>query len=79
MDNVNNFESELSISSGDVSGGDAGTITVVVETLTDMPPTLWEKTLSDYTVTEGLLLLIFLLLLAQFILNRFKGVREWRR
>lgn len=79
MDNEAVFESELSISSGDVSTGDVGNITVIVETPSDTPPTLWEKSLSEYTVVEGLLLLVFLLLLAQFFMNRFKGAGKWHK
>ena len=45
-----------------VSAGD--TYNITYETVEEVP--IWEKAISDYTVTEGLLLLIFILLLVSF-------------
>lgn len=55
-----------SVSSNTVSGNDYMPI------LTDMyaemqQPTIWDKPLEDYTVTEGLLLLMFIILLVKLI------------
>lgn len=62
---------EESVSGNSVSSNDYMPI------LTDMyaemqQPTIWDKPLEDYSVTEGLLLLMFILLLALFVGKFFK-------
>lgn len=44
----------------------------------DVEPTIWEKPIADYTVTEFLLFATFLFVLASFILNNIGG-SSWRR
>lgn len=72
MDNV--YVSQGDVSMGDVTDGNMDYI--VQEQVPE--PTLWDKSLSDYTVTEGLLFLIFLLLLWSAIVKLIGGV-TWHR
>ena len=54
---------ETSVSSGDIYN-------ISIETPPDIP--IWEKSINEYTVSEGLLLLIFILLLIEFCTRFFK-------
>lgn len=56
-------------SSDTVSAGDIYNISY--ETMEEV--SIWEKPISDYTVSEGLLLLIFILLLVGFCIRCFKS------
>ncbi len=73
-----------SVSSGDqypvsVSGGDA------IYIINAAPPdqeeeivyTLWDKPLEEYTVSEGLLLLLVIIALAALIWTAIKGGFKW--
>ena len=46
---------------------------IETETVEEVPGTLFNTSLDEYTVSEGLLLCIFLLLFAKFINSIFKG------
>ena len=46
---------------------------IETETVEEVPRTLFNTSLDEYTVSEGLLLCIFLLLFAKFINSIFKG------
>lgn len=48
-----------------------------VQTLQKEEPPIWEKPLEDYTVTEGLLLIMFLLLLGIFASHFLKGGEKY--
>lgn len=62
------LESSVSSNETSVSSGDIYNISI--ETPPDIP--IWEKSINEYTVSEGLLLLIFILLLIEFCTRFFK-------
>lgn len=73
----------LPVSSGDytVSSGDSGDFFITVQAAapgTDEVFTLWNKPIDSYTVTEGLLFIIMLLLLLRLFLS-LGGARLWPR
>lgn len=82
-----------SVSSGDagasVSGGDAGTFyeinvymlpesTSEPELETEIEYTLWDKPLEEYTVSEGLLLLLVVIALIALIWAAIRGGAKWQ-
>lgn len=63
--------SDNSVSGNSVSSNDY--MPILTDMYTEMQqPTIWDKPLEDYSVTEGLLLLMFILLLALFVGKFFK-------
>lgn len=58
----------------DLSGEESSGADYQEVVLADEPHLFYETDFSSYTVTEGLLLLIFVILLVQFFLNL---VRRW--
>lgn len=70
--------SDNSVSDNSVSyNGILTDIYTEVQTLQKEEPPIWEKPLEDYTVTEGLLLIMFLLLLGIFASHFLKGGEKY--
>lgn len=74
----NDIEEELiseSVSDNSVSGDSVSSndyMPILTDIYSEIRQPIWEKKLEDYTVTEGLLLLMFILLLALFVGKFFK-------
>lgn len=79
-----------SVSSGDalpvssVSSGDAAYYEINIYTLSDndgaqeMQYTLWDKPLEEYTVSEGLLLMLVVIALIALVWSAVKGGFKWQ-
>lgn len=79
-----------SVSGGDAAGGGINYYQVNLYTLSEEPVmevsesqeiqyTLWDKPLEDYSVTEGLLLLLVLIAVAVLVWGMIGGGFKWQK
>lgn len=75
QDGSENFYPSLSVNDvlGDASGSSGDTYYVTYEIVEEESSLLWDSNISELSSTDMLLFMIFLLLLAQYIHNLFKG------